>query len=1704
MEANLEALRTLRALQAEDRPATAEERARMARWGSWGAQGVWQIFDEDRPEHAAQRHELKELLDEREYLAAKRTTINAHYTDAAYAKAVWGTLARLGFTEGEVLEPGSGAGTFIGLAPEGARMTGVELDPVTAGIAQYLYPHAEVRNESFADTRYRAGHFDAVVGNVPFADLVLHDPRHNTGGHSMHNHFIIKSLALTRPGGMVAVLTSSFTLDAGNPAARREMNTMADLIGAVRLPTGAHRRAAGTEALTDLLVFRRREPGQEPASTLWETVHAKRIDGQTTRVNAYFDEHPEHLLGDLHVGHGMYGEATLTLTTPDLAAVPARLEEALTGITDRALAEGRGMTARSAEQTAQRAAWVPAERGLWEGHLTRTGTGFTVVQDGAHIDFPVPGLTVTGSGGARVKPGSQAEELTALLGLRDSVRSLLELEAADVDDTPETDAAREALGTQYREYTAAYGPLNRSKSVPTGRVDEDGEPIMSRRVPLAVAKFRQDPWQPVVFALEQYDESTGTAKEAPLLSARQVAPRRPVLGADTAEDALAITLDTTGEVDLPTVAHLLGTDEQDARAQLGEAVYEDPATGELETRAAYLSGNVRAKLREAEAAAEADERFAGNVSALRAVQPEPLRMDEVEARIGAVWISPADHQAFLQEILADPRASVVGMGSMWDVKAGRHSLLATSEWGTGRMPAGDIFAQLLEQRSVRATDEAEGRRVINQVETAAAQEKAQALQERFSEWVWEDPERASRLLGEYNDRFNAIVLRDYTAEGAALTLPGLAKGFTPRAHQRAAVARMVAEPAVGLFHQVGAGKTAEMVMGVMELKRLGLANKPAVVVPNHMLEQFAREWLQLYPQARILAASIDDVAKDRRRRFVARVATNDWDAVIMTRTAFERLPLSDEAQASYTERELERLRAEFEAVKGQAQGPGVAGAGLVKRMEKRVLAREETVKALLDKPTDPGLSFEQSGIDYLVVDELHDYKNLDTPSNIPGAAIQGSKRASDLHMKAEYLRGREGRRVITGATATPIANSVTEMYVMQRYLRPDLLEDAGIADFNTWAATFGQVVEEMELSVAGGDRFKLKARFAKFQNVPELLRLFHTFADVKTAEDLKLPVPDLAERAGDGQRAPELHPVEPTPELTDYIARIGERVDAIEARMVEPTEDNMLKVSTDGRKAALDMRLVDPVLEPFGETKASAAAALLARVYAENKDAVYTDPATGKPDPVPGALQIVFCDQGTPGQGWNVYDELRRQLVTRGVPGHMVRFMHEARNDSEKARLFADARAGHIAVLVGSTQKMGVGTNIQKRAVHLVDMDAPWRPADVEQRHGRIIRQGNQNPQVRISQFVTVGSFDSFMWQGLERKSRFINAIMKGRLDVREIEDIGDNTLSFAQAKAITSGNPLVLEKANADQEYNRLSRLERAHHRNLVAVEHTRSAERTALTSATADLPLIEAAAGRAAVTSGEAFAMTVQGTRFTSRTEAAAAVQDWAAANSHHVMNPYARTDLGVLAELGGHAVRARLIAPFPGQKPTAELSLDGVPRTSFEVDRDALINADLGTIRQLENRVAGLPRLAQRTADRAAEAEGKIAEAEAMLDRPFKHGEALAAARAEVERVDAAIAARSGPAEPAAAAEPDGLDEETRALAGLVAVTFPRAARGGGDAPERKRRGTPRPSGGTSAGGGSRRQCVTRICVIAGWVLRESWWARPHGSHDSASAE
>ena len=1628
--ANIAALRVLRELQQQERPASEAERATLARWGGWGASGLADVFDETRPEHAADRAWLREMLDEKEYRAASRTTINAHYTDPAIAAEIWTALRGTGFDGGQVLEPGSGAGTFIGLAPEDTTVTGVELDPVTAGISQALYPDAAIRNESFAETRLPADSFDAAVGNVPFANTTLHDPRHNAGRHSMHNHFIIKSLALTRPGGVVGVISSAFTLDAQNPAARREIAQTADLLGAVRLPTGTHRRAAGTDALTDVLIFRRRMPGEEPLDERWIESKSFEQDGQAARMNAYFLDHPQRVLGDPVIGHGMYGSATLTVRSKALADVPHQLRSQLKDISQAAVTAGRGMAERdSSVQVAQLAAQVPSSDQENIGHIIarEDGTFTQLTTEGVHEPLKVP---VT-----------QAGEFRALLGLRDAGRTVLTLEAANVDDTPALDEARAGLAERYGQYRDRYGPLNRFIERRTGRTNEEGEEILARVTPRPAAFLRSDPYGPLVMALENFDEGTRTATPAALQHERQVQPRTPVLGVDTADEALAVTLDSRGEVDLEEAARLLGTDTAAAREALGDSVYDVPGQpGVLESRAEYLSGHIRDKLDVARAAAADDETYSRNVTDLHAALPTPLGAHEIEAKIGSVWVSPEIHGQFLQHILKDPRARVDRIsGANWDVQTNKHLFTARNDWGTERMPAGGIFAALLEQRRVQVTDpdpeKPDSRRIINPTETTAAQEKGQLIAERFSEWVWEDPERATALTDEYNRRFNSIVLRDYSAEGERLTLPGLVKNFTPRPHQRAAVARMVSEPSVGLFHEVGAGKTAEMVMGSMELRRLGMTRKPAVVVPNHMLDQFAREWLQIYPQAKILAASSADLQGDKRRQFVARAAANDWDAVIMTRTAFERIELSPESEQAYEAREGDRMRAELNAAKERALERGERPPMTVKKMEKRLQAEEEKRKAKADRAVDPGITFEQTGIDYLIVDELHDFKNLDTASNIQDAAIDGSKRASDLHAKVEYLRGEHGDRVITGATATPIANSVTEMYVMQRYLRPDLLERAGIHDFDTWAATFGKVVSEMEMTVAGGDNFKMKERFAKFQNVPELLKMFHTFADVKTAEDLQLPVPDVAARE-DGHRLPRMVMVEPTAELEEYIANIGDRAEKVQARMVDPTEDNMLKISSDGRKAALDLRLIDPDMDfDHGRTKISAAADLIGEVHDRNKDRIYQDPDTGEDHPTPGALQIVFCDLGTPSANWNVYDQLKDDLVDRGVPASKVRFMHEAKNDAEKGRLFAAARSGDVAVLIGSTQKMGVGTNIQARAVHLVDMDAPWRPADVAQRHGRIVRQGNQNSEVALSQVVTKGSFDTFMWQTLERKSKFIDQIMRGKLDVREIEDVGENTLSFAEVKAISSGNPLILEKSKADQELSRLERLNRAWHRNQAALVHRKDGADRRAESISASLPALREAAARTTdETGGEKFRMTVAGGVYESRTDAAAAWKDWAEANASAWPSLDRERDLGVAAHIAGHDVRViqgrRQLGDL--ESSPVQLRIDDAPEVMVSVDRSRSLDPNVGMIQRLENKVNKLPAEVAHWETELDQARQEYQDAATALGAPFKHQEALEAARWDVERIDRGMRGENAP-------EPT-LDAELLVLKKTMRANFP----------------------------------------------------------------
>jgi N12 class adenine-specific DNA methylase len=1486
---------------------------------------------------------------------------------------MWDLARGLGFERGRVLEPGCGAGVFIGLAPEGAEVTGVELDDTTAAIAQALYPDARIHARSFAaGTRTPDGSFDLAIGNVPFGDVRLHDPEHNRGNHSIHNHFIIKSLALTRPGGLVIVLNSHYTLDASNLAARREISELADLLGAVRLPTGAHRRAAGTDALTDLLVFRRRQAGAEPLSTSWLRTSEVLLPGGTARVNQYFLEHPDRLLGELSVGHGMHGAENLHVVGERGATAVAR------AIADhgREIARLHPPQSTADTQDVRSIETVPmrpleAPEGLWDGHLLLLPSGtFAEVRGGIQERIETP--------------RSIGAELRQLLGLRDGARALLAAEAHTLEDTPAIDGLRRRLREDYQTYLVRYGAINRFTLRRTGRANpQTGEERMARITPPAIRVLRGDPFSALVHSLEVFDESAQHPTPAGLLTQRVIAPRMPVLGVETAQDALAVCLDTRGHVDLPEIARLLGVTETDALRHLDDLVYTDPLDGRLVPAAEYLSGNVREKLEQARASAAADPELGVNVSALERVLPRDLGADEVQARLGAAWIDVDAHRAFFAEILEDDSVRVEHPGgAVWAIRASNSSVLARSEWGTSRMPAAQVAKAVLEQRPVQVTDELDdGRRVVNPVETAAAQEKAHAMQERFAEWCWEQPERARQLLKEYNRRFNSIALRDYSGEGERLTLPGLARTFTPLAHQRSAIARMLCEPAVGLFHQVGAGKTAEMIIGASELRRLGMIRRPAVVVPNHMFEQFSREWLQLYPQARILAASSGDLAGEKRRRFVARAASNDWDAVLMTRSAFERTPVSAEIQKRYEEREIEQLRAMLIAAR--------AGDGLtVKRLEKMVLSREQQLAKKLDGEKDPGICFEETGIDYLVVDEAHGYKNLTTVSNIRDAAIDGSMRASDMHMKTEYLRERHGERVITMATATPIANSVTEAHVMLRYLRPDLLTQAGVEHFDAWAATFGQTVTEIEMAPTGGGNYRMHTRFARFQNVPEMLRMWHVFADVKTAEDLDLATPQIAQRP-DGHRAAQTVVIPAGAEIRAYLAELGHRAEQVRGRAVSPEEDNMLKISTDGRKAALDMRLASgqPVA---GASKLDVAAQNIAEIWRSTRELTYADPVGGERSATPGALQIVFCDLGTPTATscWNAYDELREQLAARGVPAGGVRFIHEARNDAEKGRLFAVARAGHVAVLIGSTEKMGVGTNIQARAIALHHLDCPWRPADIEQREGRILRQGNQNPEIGLYRYVVEGSFDAYSWQTVERKAKFISQIIRGRLDVRAIEDIGDNALSFAEVKALASGDPLILEHAQATAELTRLQRLERAWQRNQQNLRYTITSSTERKHARGQEIEAIAGGLQSRVDTRADRFAITINGTATRERKHAGELLTQWATGARPGKTEP--------LGELGGLEVLGVIRADYTHGTREAVVALAGLPSEPARATLNHLRDNPLTLIRQLEHRLGDLETLQARLRAAQHDAAVEAQRGREAVAQPFKHARELAAAR------------------------------------------------------------------------------------------------------------
>ena len=1356
---NIAAIRLLKTLEAEAREATQEEKAVLARYAGWGA--VAQAFDRWQPqEWRNTAQDVRQALSDDEYESARASTPNAHFTSPLVITGIWNGLERLGLGKDiRVLEPAMGVGHFFGLMPEsmqGGRRTGVELDSITARIARKLYPDAAIFGKGFEETPLPDNYFDLCVANVPFGDYAVHDPQMDRRfTRAIHDYFFAKSLQKVRPGGVMALITSRYTMDKQDDALRKHLSEHADLLGAVRLPNTAFKANAGTEVTTDILFLRKRLPGQPTGGESWRRLEPLETPEGPIEINEYFVRHPEMMLGTMALEGTMYrgAEPTLagTLTPELLAAAMARLPQGAYVPKD----EGRGPPP---------APIVDAE-------------SFTGIKDGAYAERD--GAIVIRNGHA-FEPTSlscaSAARIRGMMAIRDAVREVFRTQ---LEDAPEGEIihARGILNQRYDAFAAKHGPLSSRENI---------------------RAFSGDPDHPLLLSLEHYDAEHKRAAKTAIFERRTLERYRPKDRVDTAAEALAISLNETGSIDWRRMAALTGLTPHQMQHELDGMVYRNPE-GDWETADRYLSGNVRAKLRTAEAAAALDSGYERNVAALKAVQPADLLPGDICARLGSSWIQAGDVKDFLCETLDIPRSFITvshaGAIAAWALTLDSYTKSAvsnTTTWGTPRALATDLIEDALNGRVPTIYDQLDkDTRVVNQQETIAAREAQQKLKDGFSEWIWRDDARAERLARVYNETFNHLRLRTY--DGSHLTFPGMNRSMLRRndldQHQKDAVWRMLQNDNTLLAHVVGAGKTFSMVAAAMEMKRLGLASKPMIVVPNHLVEQWGAAFLSLYPQAHVFVAGKDAFAAGNRQKAMSRIATGQCDAVIVSHKSFELLPVSDETFRRFVDKQIDRL----EDAMYQAKAEKGDNRRIVKELEKAKKRLVAKLKERADREhKDDAVTWEQLGIDRVFVDEADLFKNLGFVSKmnrIAGLPNTESNRALDMYMKTRYLAERGGGTVF--ATGTPVSNTMAEMYTLQRYLAPELL-DAAVEHFDAWAANFGEAVTSLELA-PDGSGYRMHTRFAKFINLPELLSMFRSFADVQTADMLHLPRPEI-----DAGR-PHIAAAPASPALKEFVGTLVERAQKLRGGGVDPRTDNMLKITGDGRKAALDMRLVNPLAAVHGDTKLTRAVDAIYRTWSDTADTRST--------------QLVFCDLSTPSPDrFNVYDEVRGRLMQKGVPAKEIAYIHDADTDAQKKTLFDAVNAGRIRILLGSTEKMGAGTNVQKRLIALHHLDAPWRPRDIEQREGRILRQGNGNAIVHIHRYVTEGSFDAYMWQTLETKARFIQQVMNGSVTVRQAEDLEGGALTYAEIKAIASGNPAVMEKVKVDTEVRKLDQLRASH----------------------------------------------------------------------------------------------------------------------------------------------------------------------------------------------------------------------------------------------------------------------------------------------------
>ncbi|MCM1231800.1 MAG: N-6 DNA methylase [Ruminococcus flavefaciens] len=1520
--ANMAAIRLLHELQIENRLATPEEQETLSRYVGWG--GLSQAFDGNNAAWANEYRELKAVLSDEEYRAAMESTLTAFYTPPVVIKAMYEALDRLGFSQGNILEPSCGTGNFFGLLPdsmEGAKLHGIEIDPLTGRIAKQLYQKANIAIGGFEDTKLPDNHFDVVLGNVPFGEIRVNDSRYNAQKFLIHDYFFAKALDKARAGGVVMFITSKGTMDKANPEVRKYIAQRAELLGAVRLPDNTFRANAGTEVTSDILILQKRD---RIIDTEPDWVHLD-TDGNGITMNSYFVQHPEMVMGEMKMESTRFGLDSACKAYQDVPLYEL-LSEAMQRINGEIPEAENGIDHISDEQTAS----IPAAPNVRNFSFALVD-GRVYFRENDHMTPAAVSMTAE-------------NRIRGLVEIRDCVRKLIEYQT---EDCPEEMilTEQENLNRLYDAYTAKYGLIN------------------SRGNYLA---FASDESYFLLCSLEVLDDEGNFKRKADMFTKRTIKPHRSVEYVETASEALALSIGEKARVDLAYMERLTRKPQEELIADLQGVIFKIPNSepAKYVTADEYLSGNVRNKLTVARAAAKENPEYEANAKALEQVQPKDLPASEISVRLGTTWIPQEDVQQFMMELLtpssyARDRLKVryTPMNGDWFIENKGSDFgneKAVSTYGTKRASAYRIIEDTLNLRDTRIFDyvydeNGNKKAVFNHKETTAAQAKQEAIKQAFQDWIWKDPERRSRLVRYYNDTFNCIRTREY--DGSHITFGGISPEIQLRPHQVNAIAHILYGGNTLLAHKVGAGKTFEMVAAAQESKRLGLCQKSMFVVPNHLVGQWASEYLRLYPSANILVTTKQDFETGNRKKFCGRIATGDYDAVIIGHSQFEKIPMSIERQQQQLQQQLDDIERGIDEIQA-SHGEQFTVKQLVKT--------RKAIKAKLDrlndtKRKDTMIDFEQLGVDRLFIDESHFYKNLylyTKMRNVGGIAQTEAQKSSDLFLKCRYLDEITGNRGTVFATGTPVSNSMVELYSVQRYLQYDALVRNGLQHFDSWASTFGETITALELSPEGTN-YRAKTRFAKFHNLPELMQMFREVADIQTADMLKLPVPKV-----------NYHNIKTKPSgiQRDMVAGLAKRAEKVRARLVEPNIDNMLKITNDGRKLALDQRMIDPMLPDDPDSKVNACIGNVYRIWEEHADTK--------------AAQLIFCDLSTPKNDgtFNVYDDIRTKLTGRGIPAEQVRFIHEAATDAQKKELFAKVRSGEVRVLLGSTPKMGAGTNVQDRLIAIHNLDCPWRPSDLEQRQGRLERQGNMFPEVEVYRYVTEQTFDAYLYQLVESKQKFISQIMTSKSPVRSAEDVDEVALSFAEVKMLATGDERFKEKMDLDMQVAKLKVLKQSYlseHYDLedrilkyYPREIKEYGERIAAYEHDAALAEQHKPQGE-----DKFCPMTLQGITYTEKADAGQMLL--AACKENLMSNP---------VEIGSYR-GFRMEVYYDSFNTHYCLNLCGKAKHKVELGSDAL-----GNLTRIENEIAKLPARLEAAKTRQAETTEQLANAKTELAKPF----------------------------------------------------------------------------------------------------------------------